>query len=118
MEFIINQKAISYYSYMNMNRKRKYVSQAGRIFKQLLHDKCKCENILEGDVYCYIEIHFKDKRKRDIDNYVKTIFDCLSGVCYIDDRQITDLRVKKYQGEKDMMLIKFNKLKDGFIDLS
>ena len=43
---------------------------------------------------------FKDRRKRDIDNYNKIWLDSLSGVIYKDDKQIMELELKKDYDKK------------------
>lgn len=46
------------------------------------------------DVYaCY-----KDKRRRDIDNILKGLLDCLNGIIYKDDSQILEIHVYKLAG--------------------
>ena len=42
-----------------------------------------------------VDLFFGDKRKRDIDNYNKLIFDALSGIVWVDDVQIEELVIKK-----------------------
>ena len=45
-----------------------------------------------------IRLYFKDKRKRDIDNYNKAILDSMTKIIYEDDSQIEELNVKKLVG--------------------
>ncbi|MBR6887012.1 MAG: RusA family crossover junction endodeoxyribonuclease [Selenomonadaceae bacterium] len=35
----------------------------------------------------------------DADNHLKAVMDALNGICYLDDRQITDARATKHFGE-------------------
>jgi len=42
-----------------------------------------------------LQLKFKDKRRRDIDNYNKVILDALQGIVYEDDKQICDLEITK-----------------------
>lgn len=45
--------------------------------------------------------YFGDKRKRDIDNYLKLILDSMTDIVYLDDSQITELHVyKEYDKNK------------------
>ncbi len=55
---------------------------------------------LTNPVALDILFYFKDKR-RDIDSGIKALLDCLSGVCYEDDRQIEQLYVRKNYSKKD-----------------
>lgn len=50
-----------------------------------------------GDLCVRIELHFKDKRRRDIDN-IKALLDALSGILWDDDSQIIELHLFKYTG--------------------
>lgn len=45
-----------------------------------------------------VSVHFyhKDKRKHDIDNYFKLLFDSLTGIIWEDDGQITELHAQKF----------------------
>ncbi len=51
--------------------------------------------ILVGDVEVTVRFYHKDKRKHDIDNYFKLLFDSLSGILWEDDVQITRLTAVK-----------------------
>ena len=43
-------------------------------------------------------LYFKDKRKRDLDNYNKVLIDCLKNRLFEDDDQIYQLYMEKYIG--------------------
>jgi Holliday junction resolvase RusA-like endonuclease len=52
---------------------------------------------LSGDVRLSVSFIFASKRKRDLDNQNKLVFDALTGIVYEDDTQIIDLRlVRRY----------------------
>ena len=42
-----------------------------------------------------IKLFFKDKRVRDIDNYCKILLDSLTGIVWVDDKQIQRMTVEK-----------------------
>jgi len=44
-------------------------------------------------------------KKPDVDNYVKLLFDALTGIAWVDDAQVTDLHVTKRFGERDEVVI-------------
>lgn len=44
-------------------------------------------------------------KKPDVDNYVKLLFDALTGIVWQDDAQVTDLHVTKRFGERDEVVI-------------
>jgi crossover junction endodeoxyribonuclease RusA len=48
-----------------------------------------------------ISFYFKDKRRRDIDNYNKILLDALTGIVYSDDKQIIKLVLTKQVDSKN-----------------
>lgn len=48
-----------------------------------------------GDVTVYLNFYLTNKRKRDLDNLAKGVLDCMNGIIYNDDNQITNLVIKK-----------------------
>lgn len=50
---------------------------------------------LEGDVTLNIMLYFGDRRKRDIDAYLKVLLDSMNNRVYIDDAQVNELHVYK-----------------------
>lgn len=49
----------------------------------------------EGDVTLNIMFYYGDKRKRDIDAYLKILLDAMSGIVYGDDSQVTEMHLFK-----------------------
>lgn len=49
-----------------------------------------------GPVTMEVEIYWPDKRRRDLDNTVKSICDALNGIAYEDDSQIVQLLTTKH----------------------
>jgi crossover junction endodeoxyribonuclease RusA len=43
-----------------------------------------------------LDIYHGDKRKRDVDNFNKLVFDALTGIVYEDDSQIIELTIRKH----------------------
>ena len=67
--------------------------------------------MLEESVRVSVELYFKTKHKRDIDNYNKAILDSLNGTILVDDSQIVELNVKKFIGTgKDEIKIQIEKV--------
>ena len=94
--------------------KGRRMSDKGKLFKQqayyLIKEQYKGQT-LEESVKVTIELHFKTKHKRDIDNYNKAILDALNGIVLVDDSQIVELNVKKYTGTgKDEIKIQIEKV--------
>ena len=94
--------------------KGRRMSDKGKLFKQqayyLIKEQFKGQ-MLEESVRVLIELYFKTKHKRDIDNYNKAILDALNGTVLVDDSQIVELNVKKYTGTgKDEIKIQIEKV--------
>ena len=103
MEFIIDIKPLSYYSYMKQNKFRKYISKSGRKYKEELQKAFK-ESMVDNEIIdkpCKLDIvfYFDNKRKNDLDNFAKPIMDAMSEIVYTDDSLVVDLRVRKYGDE-------------------
>jgi Holliday junction resolvase RusA-like endonuclease len=68
-----------------------------------LHDKdnnmIKDWKPIVGNIDMTVRYYFNDKRKRDIDNYLKCMLDSLKGYVYIDDSQVCKLTIEKYNTE-------------------
>jgi len=61
----------------------------------------KQNKMLEGHLYFYMDIEVRKVKSPDIDALLKQLFDALEDLCYKNDKQILDLRVRKHlnQGE-------------------
>ena len=71
-------------------------------------------NPLASSLKIHIRLYFKDKRKRDIDNYNKAILDSMTKIIYEDDSQIEELNVKKLVGcGFDKVEIEVEELENG-----
>tara|TARA_B000000565_G_C23774723_1_gene373624 strand:- start:1679 stop:2110 length:432 start_codon:yes stop_codon:yes gene_type:complete len=77
---------------------RVLISKDGRIFKKdvdmFLNNYVK----VKGKIKLTLILYFKDKRKRDLDNYNKVLIDCLKNRLFEDDDQIYQLYMEKYIG--------------------
>lgn len=56
---------------------------------------------MKGDIAMNVLFYFPDKRKRDIDNCLKALLDCCTGLLYLDDSQIVELHVYKQIDSKN-----------------
>lgn len=52
--------------------------------------------VIEWDIRIHIIFYFWDKRRRDLDNYLKIILDSMTWLVYNDDCQIQKLVLEKY----------------------
>lgn len=54
---------------------------------------------LTGDLEVSLTIN-RPRRRGDMDNVLKNIFDALSGIAFVDDEQIAMIEAKRYDGER------------------
>ena len=77
---------------------RKYVTKEGKVAKEGMGWEVKSQwkkKPITGDVSILIYLYMKDKRS-DIDNVLKGLLDCMTGIVWQDDKQIIELHVFKY----------------------
>lgn len=77
---------------------RQIISKLGRATKTALEWEVRSQwrsKPLEGNVAINLLLYFGDRRKRDIDAYLKVLLDSMNGVVYGDDSQINELHVYK-----------------------
>ncbi|WP_288081846.1 RusA family crossover junction endodeoxyribonuclease [Pseudomonas sp.] len=89
----------TYYRHVVIGRApRTLISEAGRRYREAVKAQVagQVENALQGDLEVFVEAWFPDRRRRDLDNLLKSLLDSLThaGV-WQDDSQIIDLRIRK-----------------------
>jgi len=86
---------------------RVYISTKGKEFKEAMSwiAKQHIKTPLKNDVSLEIEYHITAIVGKDIDNILKAILDSLNGIVYEDDKQITELAVRKIRKSKSNKLI-------------
>ncbi len=62
--------------------------------RDILRDTYR-QRIFDGRLRAEVILHETDKRRRDINNYTKTLFDSLEGFVYRDDKQIDETILKR-----------------------
>lgn len=82
------------------NRFALYLSDKGSQWKQLVSFYAMSSGLkpTAEPVALKIEIYFPDRRKRDVQNYLKLTCDALQGHLYFDDCQISKLTLEKKAG--------------------
>ena len=103
MKIKIPYRPPSVNTYWKRGRNTTYISKQGREFKENVHEYIKfVEGIRKvkytGDIKVKLTLNFKDKRKRDIDNYNKAILDSLNKIIWLDDSQIQEMNIIKNTG--------------------
>ena len=85
--------------YGNAKNGRKYLTARGRKYKESAGLELLSQEApkgLEGRLVVSIDAYPPDRRKRDIDNILKPLLDCLTDYgLWIDDEQIDDLRIRR-----------------------
>lgn len=77
---------------------RVLISKDGRIFKKEVELLLNNYTQIKGKIKLTLILYFKDKRKRDLDNYNKVLIDCLKNKLFEDDDQIYQLYMEKHIG--------------------
>ena len=88
-------KPISVNLYYKKFRNRIIISQAGQSFRQSVLDSIKNYQKISGPISLEVFCYFSDFRKRDIDNILKPLIDCLKNNLFDDDDMIFDLSIHK-----------------------
>ena len=75
-----------------------YMDKVGKDLKEqykweIIAQKAK---LLTGELEVGLKLYFKDKRKRDVDNFNKLILDAGTDILWEDDSQIQKLTIEKY----------------------
>lgn len=92
----------SYYRY-NLKTHKMYTSKEGKTYRSLVKDILfefvEQNKTIEDKIKLSIILYPPDKRKRDIDNILKVLFDALQDAQLIkDDSQIIELNISKQEG--------------------
>jgi len=76
----------------------RYMTKQGKDLKEQYQLEAKNQykgKVLSGDVEMELVLFFKDKRRRDVDNYNKLVLDALEGIVFEDDKQVQKLTIIK-----------------------
>tara|TARA_B100000401_G_scaffold337809_1_gene236395 strand:- start:25 stop:402 length:378 start_codon:yes stop_codon:yes gene_type:complete len=90
--------ACSVNKYYRTFRGRVLISKDGREFKKEVDMLLNSFEKILGKIKLKLVLYFKDKRKRDLDNYNKVLIDCLKNRLFEDDDQIYQLYMEKHIG--------------------
>jgi Holliday junction resolvase RusA-like endonuclease len=88
--------------YVNAGRRR-VLSPRARTYKNTIGWEGRRQyrgKPLTGELCVEVQIFWPDRRRHDIDNGLKALFDSLTGIIYEDDSQIADAHVIRFLGSK------------------
>jgi Holliday junction resolvase RusA-like endonuclease len=74
------------------------MTKEGKVIKEGYSAEAKeqwKEEPITGDVSLRVEVYHDSKRKNDIDNFNKILFDSLTGIVWVDDQQVQELTLSK-----------------------
>lgn len=77
----------------------RYMSAQGKSLKESYQWQLKSqwkEEITERDIELRVRLFFGNKRKNDIDNFNKVLFDAFTGIVWVDDSQIIKVTTEKH----------------------
>lgn len=75
-----------------------YLSKEGKDLKNSYQWEAKSQfkkKPITSELEISVSLYFKDKRRRDIDNWCKILLDSLTGIVWVDDSQIRKMTIKK-----------------------
>lgn len=80
-----------------------YLSKEGKEFRENVRAYIKLfkYKTYENNVKVKLDLYFSDNRRRDLDNYFKSIIDCFNGILYLDDKQIYKIEATKHTNAKE-----------------
>ncbi len=82
--------------YWRCHKGRAIISAAGRAYRYEVAIQARAVQPLEGSLAVQIFVYPPDKRRRDLDNVLKAIFDSLQHAgAYYDDNQIDRIEVTR-----------------------
>ncbi len=79
--YTIKVKPLSINKAYRYVKNRCYLTKEAKEYKKKIQDIIKNENKIKGKVKLYVQFGFKDKRKRDVDNYLKIFIDSIKNLC-------------------------------------
>jgi crossover junction endodeoxyribonuclease RusA len=94
--------------YWGQSGKRRYIGKKGKQFREEVITIVEKEKIrtLFGRLAVHVNLYPPDRRKRDVDNCMKSLLDALEhGGCYENDSQIDELHIIRKEVIKGGMCI-------------
>lgn len=78
-------------------RNRRIVSREGRAFKDRAAVVARAAGLelLDGEISVSVDV-FRPRKAGDLDGRLKAILDCLTGVAWHDDKQVTHIVARRF----------------------
>lgn len=86
--------------YWGQSGKQRFIGAKGKAFRLAVAEECATQGIngLEGRLAIHVALFPPDKRKRDVDNVLKSLLDaCEHAGCYESDSQIDELHIVRQE---------------------
>ena len=90
--------------YWGQSGNRRFIGKKGVAFRSAVLQECLVGRVqaIEGRLAVHISLFPPDRRKRDIDNVLKSLLDaCEHAGCYASDSQIDELHIVRLENRKD-----------------
>jgi crossover junction endodeoxyribonuclease RusA len=101
--FILKTKPISVNA---LYQGRRFLTKEGKAIKLVMASEIRKQwkkSLITNDVGIEIDFFFKNRRM-DIDNAIKSLLDCMTGIIWKDDCQIVELKARKWINKKDQSI--------------
>lgn len=99
-------------AYPTNRQGRRFLSPDGKAWKEEIAWAFKKHKPSSKEFIVTIILEVADNRRRDIDNGIKMILDALTGIVWIDDRQVVQITVRRNKGLKNKTIIIINDLQN------
>jgi len=85
-----------------------YMTKEGKTYKEAIGWAAAAlqQEMYTTPVSLWLEFHYADKRKRDVDGAIKLTMDSLQNILIENDYQVQELRVRKFHDGQDLVKIK------------
>lgn len=86
---------------------RRFLSKEGKGYKEIIAWAAHSDNNDNTTLPISISytFGFADRRRRDVDDYIKLTQDALTGVWFKDDCQIVEIHARKVHGDEEFVEI-------------
>lgn len=74
---------------------RTYLTEQAKEFKKIVAIYCRNFELRQGNVKIKFNWYINHNRRSDLDNRLKVLLDSLTGIAYIDDKQVVEIHAKK-----------------------